>query len=108
MFDPRGNGRSGRPEDPAAYVEDEYAADALAVLDATDTERALLVALSLRGPAALILAAEHPDRVTGLVLVGAALDLGQDASVERQPWPLLRRRRPRRGLAALQRPLLAP
>ena len=84
VFDPRGNGRSGRPEDPAAYVEDEYAADALAVLDATDTERALLVTLSLGAQRALILAAEHPDRVTGLVLVGAALDLGEDASVERQ------------------------
>jgi pimeloyl-ACP methyl ester carboxylesterase len=84
VFDPRGNGRSGRPLDPAAYLEDEYAADALAVLDATETERALLVALSLGAQRALLLAAEHPDRVTGLALVGAALDLGQDASVERQ------------------------
>ena len=84
VFDPRGNGGSDRPRDPQAYLEDEYAADALAVLEATGTERAVLVALSLGAQRALILAAEHSERVTGLALVGAALDLGRDASVERQ------------------------
>src|SRR6266540_6443301 len=39
-FDGRGNGKSDRPTDPAAYAETEFAADALAVLDATETERA--------------------------------------------------------------------
>ena len=39
-FDGRGNGRSDRPADAAAYAEAEFAADALAVLDATATERA--------------------------------------------------------------------
>ena len=34
-FDGRGNGKSDRPPDAAAYSEWEYAADALAVLDAT-------------------------------------------------------------------------
>ena len=34
-FDGRGNGRSDRPADPAAYREEEFAADALAVMDAT-------------------------------------------------------------------------
>ena len=34
-FDGRGNGRSDRPGDVAAYAESEFAADALAVLDAT-------------------------------------------------------------------------
>ena len=33
-FDPRGNGRSDRPTDPAAYADDEFIADAIAVLDA--------------------------------------------------------------------------
>ena len=45
-FDPRGNGRSDRPRKPAAYAEREFAADALAVMDATETERAVLVSLS--------------------------------------------------------------
>src|ERR687884_1300757 len=39
-FDGRGNGRSDRPEEPEAYAETEFAADALAVLDATETARA--------------------------------------------------------------------
>ena len=42
-FDGRGNGRSDRPTDPEAYREEEFAADALAVMDATATERAVLV-----------------------------------------------------------------
>src|ERR671915_2159352 len=37
-FDGRGNGRSDRP--PTGYAEAEFAADALAVMDATDTDRA--------------------------------------------------------------------
>ena len=40
-FDGRGNGRSDRPRDAAAYDEREFAADALAVMDATKTERAV-------------------------------------------------------------------
>ena len=39
-FDGRGNGRSSRPERAAAYANAEFVADALAVLDATGTERA--------------------------------------------------------------------
>src|SRR6476660_2893139 len=33
-FDGRGNGQSDRPADPAAYADREFAADAVAVLDA--------------------------------------------------------------------------
>ena len=36
-FDGRGNGRSDRPSDPASYNEREFTADAIAVLDATET-----------------------------------------------------------------------
>src|SRR5437870_12351117 len=52
-FDPRGNGRSDRPEEPAAYTPWEFAADALAVLDATSTSRAFLVGYSLGAQTAL-------------------------------------------------------
>jgi pimeloyl-ACP methyl ester carboxylesterase len=75
-FDPRGNGGSDRPSDLDAYREDEFAADAIAVMDATDTARAVLVGFSLGAQRALILAGEHPERVLGLVLIGPALDLG--------------------------------
>src|SRR4249919_3627475 len=74
-FDPRGNGLSGRPVDPAAYAEPEFAADALAVLDATGTERAVVVGLSLGAQRGLILATRHPERVEGMVLIGPAVAL---------------------------------
>src|SRR5450432_4144480 len=68
-IDGRGNGRSGRPEYPAAYGVDEYVADAVAVLDATGTGHAIVAGLSLGGPRALALAGQHPDRVLGVVLI---------------------------------------
>jgi pimeloyl-ACP methyl ester carboxylesterase len=69
-FDGRGNGRSDRPTESAAYDEREFAADALAVLDATATERAAIIGYSLGAQRGLILAAEHPERVEGAVFVG--------------------------------------
>src|SRR5579862_6936004 len=46
-FDGRGNGRSDRPLEPAAYASEEFVADALAVLDATATRQVVLVSLSM-------------------------------------------------------------
>src|SRR5207244_9104826 len=46
-FDGRGNGRSDRPEEPEAYDEREFAADAIAVMDATATDRAMIVGFSM-------------------------------------------------------------
>jgi pimeloyl-ACP methyl ester carboxylesterase/predicted glycosyltransferase len=71
-FDPRGNGRSDRPRDPALYARREYAEDAVAVLDAAGVSRALVVAWCDLGES-LILAAEHPDRVAGLVEIAPAI-----------------------------------
>ncbi len=74
-FDGRGNGRSDRPQEPAAYDARELAADALAVLDVTETSRAVLVSLSLGSQQALLLAAEHPGRVAGAFFVGPSLPI---------------------------------
>jgi pimeloyl-ACP methyl ester carboxylesterase len=74
-FDPRGNGRSDHPAQPEAYSEREFAADALAVLDATGTDRAVIIAFSMGAQRALLLAAEHPERVTGAVFIGSAVPL---------------------------------
>jgi pimeloyl-ACP methyl ester carboxylesterase/predicted glycosyltransferase len=73
-FDGRGNGRSDRP--PAGYDERAFAADALAVMDATGTERAALVSLSMGAQRALILAAEHPERVEAAVFIAPAAPFG--------------------------------
>jgi pimeloyl-ACP methyl ester carboxylesterase/predicted glycosyltransferase len=75
-FDPRGNGRSSRPLEPAAYDEAQFAADALDVLDASGTGVAWLVAHSLGLHRALLVAAEHPERVSGCCFVGPLALLG--------------------------------
>jgi pimeloyl-ACP methyl ester carboxylesterase len=86
-FDGRGNGRSDRPTESEAYDEREFALDALAVLDATATERAVVVGYSLGTPRGLILAAEHPDRVAGAVFIGASYSGGGEPLPERvMPW----------------------
>jgi pimeloyl-ACP methyl ester carboxylesterase len=74
-FDGRGNGRSDRPAGAEAYRTAEFTADALAVMDATDTERAVLVALSLGATWALELGALHSERVAGIVFIAPALPL---------------------------------
>jgi pimeloyl-ACP methyl ester carboxylesterase len=76
-FDPRGNGRSDRPLGAASYAEAEYVADALVVMDATATDRAILVSLSMGAQRALILASDHPERVAGAVFIGPALPLDE-------------------------------
>jgi pimeloyl-ACP methyl ester carboxylesterase/predicted glycosyltransferase len=75
-FDGRGNGKSDRPAGAAHYSEQEFAADCLAVMDATDTDQALLVALSRGASWSLILAADHSDRVSGIAFIGPAVELG--------------------------------
>ena len=86
-FDGRGNGRSDRPAGVAAYLEDEFAADALAVMDATGTERATLVGLSCGAIFATLLAAEHPERVDGIVYIAPAVGLAP-GHPERQVYAL--------------------
>jgi pimeloyl-ACP methyl ester carboxylesterase len=75
-FDGRGNGRSDRPREPVAYDEREFAADALAVLDVTETERAVLIGFSLGGQRGLLLAAEHPERIAGAIFIGPSFPGG--------------------------------
>jgi pimeloyl-ACP methyl ester carboxylesterase len=73
----RGNGRADRPGSAEAYTDREYVDDAIAVMDATGTERAVVVGLSLGGRHALQLAAWYPERTAGVVALGPAI-----------PWPL--------------------
>ena len=73
----RGNGRADRPVSADAYRDREYVDDAIAVLDATGVDRAVVVGLSVGGRHALQLAAWYPERAAGVVAIGAAL-----------PWPM--------------------
>jgi len=67
-FDKRGVGLSDRAG--PAPTTDEAVEDMVAVLDAAGTARATIFAVSESGPAACLLAARHPERVTALILYG--------------------------------------
>jgi pimeloyl-ACP methyl ester carboxylesterase/predicted glycosyltransferase len=82
-FDGRGNGKSDRPAEPEAYDEREFAADAIAVLDATDTDQAVIVGFSMGAQRSLILAADHPERVAGAVFIGPSYPGGGEPLHER-------------------------
>ena len=84
-FDGRGSGRSGRPVGAAAYSDSEYAADVLAVLDATGTDRAVLVGFSCGVAWSVHVAAGHPERVSGIVAISPSCGLSI-ASPERERY----------------------
>jgi pimeloyl-ACP methyl ester carboxylesterase/predicted glycosyltransferase len=69
-MDGLGNGRSDRCRDPERYRPSEFAADCLAVMDATATERAVLVGLSRGAQWLLEMASRAPERVAGAVFLG--------------------------------------
>ena len=107
-FDGRGNGRSDRPTEPEAYAEPEFAADAIAVMDATGTDRADHRGL-LDGRPSRPAAGRRPSRA------------GRGGRVHRRELPGRRRARGRadgvllggraghrRRLGQAQLPLLAP
>jgi pimeloyl-ACP methyl ester carboxylesterase/predicted glycosyltransferase len=75
-YDGRGNGKSDRPGDVAAYTLDNYLADALAVMDALDVGQTILVGLSFGGLLASVLAAHHPVRVRAAILAGTVSTIG--------------------------------
>jgi pimeloyl-ACP methyl ester carboxylesterase/predicted glycosyltransferase len=85
-FDGRGNGRSDRPTEPEAYAESEFAADAIAVMDATQTRRAIIVGFSAGAQRALLLAADHPSRVEAAVFVGPSYPGGGEPLPERMEY----------------------
>ena len=77
-FDTRGYGRTTyQPEDGWSPV-----VDAVAVLDAYDVDSAVVVGCSMGGRTALDLALAHPDRVSGLVLIGTAVTGAPDIDLE--------------------------
>jgi pimeloyl-ACP methyl ester carboxylesterase len=67
-YDGRGNGASDRPTTSDAYHDDRFVDDLVAVMDATKTDRAVLVGLCVDGVwRSIRLAAERPQRVLGIV-----------------------------------------
>lgn len=71
--DQRGHGDADKPA--TGYALADYADDVVAFLDAMDLPSAVLVGSSSGGYVAQRVAVDHPDRVAGLVLVGAPRSL---------------------------------
>ncbi|GAC1518670.1 MAG: hypothetical protein NVS2B16_24230 [Chloroflexota bacterium] len=97
-MDMRGNGRSDRPTDPSAYTFDTCFEDLIAVLDHLAIERLAIIGHSRAAMTAVRLAAEHPDRISHLIVIGGYLNstLSDQAAVDqaaelsklmRHDWP---------------------
>jgi pimeloyl-ACP methyl ester carboxylesterase len=76
VYDPRGNGRSDRPEPVEAYRLDDYVADLLAILDEIAGGPVVLVGVSVGGMVASVVAAHHPERVKAAILIGTTASIG--------------------------------
>jgi pimeloyl-ACP methyl ester carboxylesterase len=68
LYDRRGVGFSAAPEQ--GYGIDACVEDLRAVLDAVSVERAIVWGATDGGPLAIAFAAQHPERVSGLILTG--------------------------------------
>src|SRR5262245_42324818 len=78
VTDGLGTGRSDRPLDPQRHGPAEVDADLCALLDAEHVEVAVVVAHCHAVPWALRLAADHPDRVLGIVAICPEIDVAPD------------------------------
>lgn len=66
-YDPRGNGKSDRPDNDDEYSLDAIIDDVIAIMDATDTPKAILVGFSFSSTVSLAVAANHPERVEAVI-----------------------------------------
>jgi pimeloyl-ACP methyl ester carboxylesterase len=72
----RGHGDSSRP--PSGYLYADMSADLLAFMDAMGLSTATIVGHSMGASVAQRFAVDHPERVSGLVLMGAFSTIYQD------------------------------
>lgn len=69
-YDRRGFGDTPAAQDPSAFT---HVADLLHLIDNLDLDRVVLVGNSMGGALALDMVLLHPDRIRGVVLIGAAV-----------------------------------
>ena len=81
LFDKRGMGMSDRV--PGATPLEVRMDDITAVMDAVGSKSAGLIGESEGGPLSMLFAAAHPERTTGLILMGAEVRERKD---EEWPW----------------------
>ncbi len=80
--DHRGRGRSARDPRPRRYHTETYARDALEWLDHLQVERAALLGTSFGGWVALFLAAQNPDRISGVILNDIGVSVPRAAALQ--------------------------
>lgn len=85
ILDLRGHGES-EPAADGDYSIQAYASDVLAVADALNLERFVLVGHSLGGAVAGAVAGKAPDRVAGLLFASALGDLQRMPADQRDRW----------------------
>jgi haloacetate dehalogenase len=83
-YDRRGYGESDRPTDPDGFVNGSQTTDALELTRHLGWDRFLVVAHDLGMPVGQRLAADHPDRVAGAVLLDS-LPQGAGRAERRDP-----------------------
>ena len=80
--DHRGRGRSARDPRPRRYHTETYARDALEWLDHLELEHAAVLGTSFGGWVALSLAAQHPDRISGVILNDIGVTVPRAAALQ--------------------------
>ena len=84
LWDMRGHGQSGYPEDTSAYSEALTVADMAALLDAVGAEQAIVGGLSLGGYMSLAFYRAHPERVRALLIIDTGPGFKKDEA--REVW----------------------
>ena len=84
LWDMRGHGQSGYPEDGSAYSEALTVADMAALLDAAGAGQAIVGGLSLGGYMSLAFYRAHPERVRALLIIDTGPGFKKDEA--REAW----------------------
>jgi class 3 adenylate cyclase len=79
-FDPRGMGSSDRIGGGQLPTLESQMADVLSVMDAVGSDKAAMLGSDAAGPMAILFAATHPERTSGLIVYGS--EPGGDADPE--------------------------
>ncbi len=84
LWDMRGHGQSGSPDDQALYSEAHTTADMCALLDHLDIKQAIVGGLSLGGYMSLAFYADYPERVQSLLIIDTGPGFKRDTA--REAW----------------------
>src|SRR5246127_5705055 len=82
LWDMRGHGQTGYPENPPDYSEAATVGDIKALLDAVGARRAIVGGLSLGGYMSLAFYRAHPERVSALLIIDTGPGFKKDDARE--------------------------